>query len=128
MLSESIKVPMMIVAHTFSLDQPVGASRKHRQRMKLHAECCTSARTALVILLVLTRRAGAATSGQMPRAPTFVFEPGVMTINAVSAPLPTGSSTGLNLRFLAYVLDADSVADGGSWNELRTARALERSA
>ena len=31
----------------------------------------------------------------------FVFEPGVVTINAISAPLPTGSSTGLNLRFLA---------------------------
>jgi hypothetical protein len=30
-----------------------------------------------------------------------VFEPGVVTINSISAPLPTGSSTGLNLRFLA---------------------------
>jgi hypothetical protein len=40
---------------------------------------------------------------QALRAPTFVFEPGVVTINAVSAPLPTGASTGLNLRFLAVV-------------------------
>jgi hypothetical protein len=38
---------------------------------------------------------------QVVRAPTFVFEPGVVTINSISAPLPTGSSTGLNLRFLA---------------------------
>ena len=38
---------------------------------------------------------------QMVRAPVFMFEPGVITVNAVSAPLPTGSSTGLNLRFLA---------------------------
>ena len=40
-------------------------------------------------------------SGQVLRAPTFVFEPGVVTINSISAPLPTGASTGLNLRFLA---------------------------
>jgi len=38
---------------------------------------------------------------QMLREPTFVFEPGAMTLNAVSAPTETGSSTGLNLRFLA---------------------------
>ena len=38
---------------------------------------------------------------QRVRAPTFVFEPGAITINAVSAPLQTGSSTGVNLRFLA---------------------------
>ena len=37
----------------------------------------------------------------MIHAPVFSFEPGVITVNAVSAPLPTGSSTGLNLRFLA---------------------------
>ena len=40
-------------------------------------------------------------SAQVVRAPVFMFEPGVITVNAVSAPLPTGSSTGLNLRFLA---------------------------
>ena len=38
---------------------------------------------------------------QVLHTPTFVFEPGVVTINSISAPLPTGSSTGLNLRFLA---------------------------
>jgi hypothetical protein len=38
---------------------------------------------------------------QMVRAPVFVVEPGVITVNAISAPLPTGSSTGMNLRFLA---------------------------
>ena len=40
---------------------------------------------------------------QLLKAPTFAFEPGVVTVNAVSAPLPTGSSTGLNLRFLTVV-------------------------
>jgi hypothetical protein len=40
-------------------------------------------------------------NGQMLRSPTFAFEPGAVTVNAISAPLPTGSSTGLNLRFLA---------------------------
>ena len=40
---------------------------------------------------------------QALRAPQFVFEPGVITINAVSAPTSTGSSTGLNLRFVAVV-------------------------
>lgn len=39
--------------------------------------------------------------GQLSRAPTFELQPGVVTINSISAPLPTGSSTGLNLRFLA---------------------------
>ena len=38
---------------------------------------------------------------QLIHSPVFTFEPGVMTVNAVSAPLPTGSSTGLNLRFIA---------------------------
>jgi hypothetical protein len=42
-----------------------------------------------------------AAAAQLLREPTFVFEPGVMTLNAVSAPTETGSSTGLNLRFLA---------------------------
>jgi len=41
--------------------------------------------------------------GQALRPPTFVLEPGIITTNSVSAPLPTGSSTGLNLRFLALV-------------------------
>jgi hypothetical protein len=41
--------------------------------------------------------------GQLLKAPTFRFEPGVVTVNAVSAPLPTGSSTGLNLRFVTVV-------------------------
>ena len=39
--------------------------------------------------------------GQVLRGPTFVFEPGVITVNSISAPLPTGASTGFNLRFLA---------------------------
>ena len=40
-------------------------------------------------------------AAQVIREPVLLFEPGVVTINAASAPLPTGSSTGLNLRFLA---------------------------
>lgn len=41
--------------------------------------------------------------GQASRGPTFLLEPGVVTINAVSAPVPTGSATGLNLRFLVTI-------------------------
>jgi len=40
-------------------------------------------------------------AAQVLHTPTFVFEPGAITVNAVSAPVNTGSSTGLNLRFLA---------------------------
>lgn len=40
---------------------------------------------------------------QLLKPPVFLFEPGVVTVNAVSAPLPTGSSTGLNLRFRTVV-------------------------
>ena len=38
---------------------------------------------------------------QAIRSPSFLIEPGVVTINAVSAPVPRGSATGVNLRFLA---------------------------
>jgi len=41
--------------------------------------------------------------GQLLQAPRFMFEPGVITINAVSAENVVGSSTGLNLRFVAVV-------------------------
>ena len=44
-----------------------------------------------------------AVSGQTSRTPTFSVEPGIVTINAVSAPVPTGSATGLNLRFLVSI-------------------------
>jgi len=40
---------------------------------------------------------------QVLHAPRFVFEPGVITVNAVSAENTLGSSTGLNLRFVAVV-------------------------
>lgn len=59
---------------------------------------CFSATVAGLFVLLMP---ATTLAGQGLRAPTFVFEPGVMTVNAVSAPLPTGSSTGLNLRFLA---------------------------
>jgi hypothetical protein len=53
-----------------------------------------------VSLAAMTVVATGPLSGQVLGTPTFVFEPGVMTINSTSAPLPTGASTGLNLRFL----------------------------
>jgi hypothetical protein len=56
-------------------------------------------RAAAVLLSVCASRS----DGQFLRLPTFVIEPGVITTNSISAPLPTGSSTGLNLRFLAMV-------------------------
>src|SRR6185436_620251 len=59
----------------------------------------TSSAAFVLPLLLLAGRLPA----QRNRAPSLVFEPGVMTVNAVSAPLPSGSSTGLNLRFLAIV-------------------------
>ena len=37
---------------------------------------------------------------QAIRSPTFWIDPGVVTINSVSAPVANGSATGLNLRFL----------------------------
>lgn len=43
----------------------------------------------------------ASLNAQIVHTPVFMFEPGIVTVNAISAPLPTGSSTGLNLRFLA---------------------------
>lgn len=43
----------------------------------------------------------AALHAQFLKPPTFLIEPGVITVDAVSSPLNTGSSTGLNLRFLA---------------------------
>ena len=41
--------------------------------------------------------------GQLVQFPRFVFEPGVITVNAVSASGNVGSSTGLNLRFVGVV-------------------------
>ena len=57
-----------------------------------------SATTGFVFVLLLP---AGDLRAQALRTPTFVFEPGVITMNAVSAPVPTGSSTGFNLRFLA---------------------------
>lgn len=50
----------------------------------------------LLSLLVPHRLQGQASTG-----PTFLFEPGAITINSISAPLPNGASTGINLRLLA---------------------------
>ena len=57
----------------------------------------------LVVLAIAVLTVGAMAgplAGQLLRSPVFVFEPGAITVNSISAPLPTGSSTGLNLRFL----------------------------
>jgi hypothetical protein len=56
----------------------------------------------MVLVLFLLLRASALVA-QTSRETTLWFEPGVMTVNSMSAPLPTGSSTGLNLRFLARI-------------------------
>ena len=37
---------------------------------------------------------------QAIRSPTFSIDPGIVTINSLSAPVPNGSATGVNLRFL----------------------------
>jgi len=57
-------------------------------------------RIPMTVALTLIAAAGQL-EAQALRAPTFVIEPGVVTMNAVSAPVPTGSATGVNLRFLA---------------------------
>jgi hypothetical protein len=41
-----------------------------------------------------------AVRAQAIRSPTFSIDPGVITINSVSAPVSSGSATGVNLRFL----------------------------
>lgn len=61
-------------------------------------------RVLIVLLCIAVTLAGRTVHGQRLRAPTFRFEPGIITVNAVSAPLPSGSSTGLNLRFVTEVL------------------------
>ena len=61
--------------------------------------CAVQAFAPLVALLLTPTTA--VVGAQVLREPTFVFEPGAMTLDAVSAPTETGSSTGLNLRFLA---------------------------
>jgi hypothetical protein len=79
------------------------AERPPQRRMMLDrirsSFSATRPAACVLSLLLLAGRLPA----QRNRAPSLVFEPGVMTVNAVSAPLPSGSSTGLNLRFLAVV-------------------------
>ena len=61
----------------------------------------TSPAWASAILIAVLVAANGSLEGQVLRAPAFTLEPGVTTLNSVSAPLPTGASTGLNLRFIA---------------------------
>ena len=70
----------------------------------IHSLRLSSVRVCLTVLVLvpealLTRPVEA----QTLRSPSFVLEPGIITLNSLSAPLPTGSSTGVNLRFLAVV-------------------------
>ena len=76
--------------------RPKGVVRHRAQRV---VRCAFHAFAALLVFL-FTPTVRVITA-QVLREPTFVFEPGVMTLNAVSAPTETGSSTGLNLRFRA---------------------------
>lgn len=61
-----------------------------------------AARAATTTFATIVATASTA-RGQFLKPPTFVVEPGIITVNAVSAPVPTGSSTGLNLRFLTVI-------------------------
>ena len=65
----------------------------------MHTATFTGWASASLIAALLT--ADQPLAAQAVRAPTFAIEPGVITMNAVSSPLNTGSSTGLNLRFVA---------------------------
>ena len=63
--------------------------------MKLKPQGVYSAVVGLVSLLCAYP-----SNAQAIRSPTFSIDPGVITINSVSAPVPNGSATGANLRFL----------------------------
>ena len=65
----------------------------------LHTATFTGWASASLIAALLA--ADQPLAAQAVRAPTFAIEPGVITMNAVSSTLNTGSSTGLNLRFVA---------------------------
>ena len=69
-----------------------------------HSRCLVRTGARLLASTLLAAIATAdAVGGQTSRTPTFSAEPGIVTINAVSAPVPTGSATGLNLRFLVMI-------------------------
>jgi hypothetical protein len=69
-----------------------------------HSRCLVRTGARLLASTLLAAIATPDTAGgQTSRAPTFSVEPGIVTINAVSAPVPTGSATGLNLRFLVMI-------------------------
>jgi hypothetical protein len=61
-------------------------------------------RVAQLSLVALTGIAFTSSAqAQFLSAPVFFFQPGVVTLDAVSPAVPTGSSTGLNFRFLVSV-------------------------
>ena len=51
-------------------------------------------------IALLLSASGEVLHAQRSRGPTFYFEPGVITVDAVSPPVDLGSATGLNLRFI----------------------------
>jgi hypothetical protein len=69
----------------------------------LRRETCSYLTRIAGLLLFLLAVANGSLDGQAIRAPSFVIEPGIITTNSVSAPVASGSSTGLNLRFLAVI-------------------------
>lgn len=59
-----------------------------------------SRRLRQVVVAVVSLLWANAADSQAIRSPTFSIDPGVITINSISAPIRNGSATGLNLRFL----------------------------
>lgn len=67
--------------------------------------------------VLLAGTAGTA-SAQMLKSPVFVFQPGVVTVNAISAPTGVSSSSGFNLRFVTVIPTASnyfSLVFGTTW-------------
>lgn len=70
-----------------------------------------------VAAVLLAGTAGTAPA-QMLRSPVFVFQPGVVTVNAISAPTGVTSSSGFNLRFVTVIPTSSnylSLVFGTTW-------------
>jgi hypothetical protein len=64
------------------------------------------ARLFLAVVGLLSTGSACAADAQVLRSPTFSVDPGIITINSVSAPVPNGAATGVNLRFLVHLQTA----------------------
>lgn len=69
--------------------------------MKLNLRCAGRAIVGLLSLLWANMA-----HAQALRSPTFSVDPGIITINSISAPVSNGSATGVNLRFLVNLQTA----------------------